>query len=63
MVSNLVTGGPVERIFHLACAASPAKYQKDPLQTLRTNYVGTTNVLELPKKHGASVRQAISTVL
>lgn len=46
---------PIDQIYHLACAASPPKYQKDPLQTLRTNYLGTTNVLELAKKHGASV--------
>lgn len=46
---------PVDQIYHLACAASPPKYQKDPLQTLRTNYVGTTNVLELAKRCGASV--------
>ena len=46
---------PVDQIYHLACAASPPKYQKDPLQTLRTNYLGTTRVLDLAKKHGASV--------
>ena len=47
--------GPVDRIYHLACPASPPKYQADPLQTLRTNYVGTTNVLELAKEQKASV--------
>ncbi|MBT9585571.1 SDR family oxidoreductase [bacterium] len=52
---NFAWDEPVDQIFHLACAASPEKYQKDPLQTLRTNYVGTTNMLELAKRHGASL--------
>lgn len=39
--------GEVEQIFHLACPASPVKYQEDPLQTLRTSFLGTQNVLEL----------------
>lgn len=47
--------GEVEAIYHLACAASPPKYQADPLQTLRTNYIGTTNMLELAKKNGATL--------
>ena len=47
--------GEVDRIYHLACPASPPKYQADPLQTLRTNYVGTTNILELAKAQGAWV--------
>jgi len=46
---------PVDKIFHLACPASPEKYQKDPIHTLDTNYVGTLNVLKLAKRHGASV--------
>jgi UDP-glucuronate decarboxylase len=44
---------PVQQIFHLACPASPTKYQKDPLKTLDTNYLGTRNVLELARKHQA----------
>lgn len=47
--------GEVDQIYHLACAASPPKYQADPLQTLRTNYIGTTNILELAKEQKASV--------
>ena len=46
---------PVEQIYHLACAASPKKYQADPLQTLRTNYIGTTNMLELARKYQATL--------
>ena len=47
--------GEVQEIYHLACAASPPKYQADPLQTLRTNFLGTTNMLELAKTCGASL--------
>jgi len=45
----------VDYIFHLACPASPVQYQKDPLKTLDTNYIGTKNVLEFAKKCNAKV--------
>lgn len=32
--------------FHLACPASPPAYQKYPLRTLNTSYLGTRNCLE-----------------
>jgi UDP-glucuronate decarboxylase len=34
-------------IYHLACPASPRAYQKDPIKTLETNFIGTQNVLKL----------------
>lgn len=37
-------------IYHLACPASPKDYQKDPIFTLDTNYIGTKNLLELSRK-------------
>jgi UDP-glucuronate decarboxylase len=43
---------------NLACPASPLHYQVDPIQTLRTNFVGTYNVLELARACGASFFQA-----
>src|SRR4029077_15234357 len=33
-------------ISHLACPASPVHYQKDPIKTLETAFIGTTNVLQ-----------------
>jgi UDP-glucuronate decarboxylase len=36
-------------IFHLACNASPKNYQKNPIQTLDTCYIGTKNILEIAK--------------
>jgi len=45
----------VDQIYHLACPASPVHYQKNPLFTLDTNYLGSKRVLELAKKHQATV--------
>tara|TARA_B100000282_G_scaffold218156_1_gene161740 strand:- start:2186 stop:3124 length:939 start_codon:yes stop_codon:yes gene_type:complete len=39
----------VDYIYHLACPASPKDYQKDPIFTLDTNYIGTKNMCELAK--------------
>jgi UDP-glucuronate decarboxylase len=43
----------VERIFHLACPASPVHYQRDPVRTLKTSVLGTINALELARDRGA----------
>jgi UDP-glucuronate decarboxylase len=43
----------VDRIFHLACAASPVQYQRFPVRTLKTAVVGTMNMLELAQQTGA----------
>lgn len=48
----------VEGIFNLACPASPAHYQSDPIRTVRTNVQGAINVLELASKSNARVFQA-----
>lgn len=40
----------VDAIFHLACPASPVHYQMDPVKTVRTNVLGTANMLELAKR-------------
>jgi nucleoside-diphosphate-sugar epimerase len=40
-------------IFHLASPASPADFSKMPLEIALINSVGTYNVLELAKRHGA----------
>ena len=37
----------VDQIYNLACPASPVHYQRDPVQTFRTNVLGAMNVLEL----------------
>ncbi len=48
----------VDRIFNLACPASPVHYQFNPVRTIQTNVVGATNVLELAKRVKARVLQA-----
>jgi UDP-glucuronate decarboxylase len=48
----------IDIIFNLACPASPPLYQKDPLFTLDTNYIGTKKMLELARKKSAIFIQA-----
>ncbi|MEO0238057.1 MAG: UDP-glucuronic acid decarboxylase family protein [candidate division WOR-3 bacterium] len=43
----------IKKIFHLASMASPKFYQKYPLETLKTNFIGTMNILEIAKKSGS----------
>ena len=45
-------------IYNLACPASPVHYQKDPIYTVETCFLGAKNVLELAKEHEARVVQA-----
>ena len=40
----------VDRIFHLACPASPIHYQHNPIKTVKTNVMGTINMLGLAKR-------------
>lgn len=47
--------GVVDRIFHLACPASPSSYQSDPVGTTRTAVLGALNSLEAAKRHGARI--------
>lgn len=48
----------VDKIYNLACPASPIHYQLDPIQTLKTSILGALNVLELAQKNKAVVLQA-----
>jgi len=45
--------GKLDRIYHLACPASPIYYQHDPIKTVKTNVLGTLYMLELAEKTGA----------
>jgi UDP-glucuronate decarboxylase len=45
----------VDEIFHLACPASPVQYQRNPVRTIRTNVVGTLNMLEMAREVGARI--------
>lgn len=45
-------------IFNFACPASPPHYQKDPIFTTKTCFIGSMNMLELAKKNNARIMQA-----
>jgi UDP-glucuronate decarboxylase len=45
----------VDRIFHLACPASPIHYQRNPARTIETGVLGTLHALELARNVGARV--------
>jgi len=48
----------VDRIFNLACPASPVHYQFDPVQTTKTSVHGAINMLGLAKRTKARILQA-----
>ena len=48
----------VDRIYNLACPASPVHYQHDPVQTTKTSVHGAINMLGLAKRTGARILQA-----
>lgn len=39
-----------DQIYHLACPASPVHYQYNPVKTIKTNVLGTLNMLGLAKR-------------
>lgn len=45
----------VDRIYHLACPASPVHYQFNPVKTIKTNVIGTLNMLGLAKRVKARI--------
>ncbi len=44
-----------DAIFHLACPASPPRYQADPVATFRTAVFGTVRMLEEARRSGARI--------
>lgn len=47
-----------DRIYNLACPASPPHYQYDSIKTMKTSVIGIINMLELSKKYKATILQA-----
>ena len=45
----------VDRIWHLACPASPKSYQSNPIKTAKTSFLGTYNMLGLARRVGAKI--------
>ena len=48
----------VDRIYNLACPASPVHYQNDPTSTTKTSVLGAINMLGLAKRKRARILQA-----
>jgi UDP-glucuronate decarboxylase len=48
----------VDRIYNLACPASPVHYQHDPVQTTKTSVIGAINMLGLAKRLRVPILQA-----
>ena len=51
----------VDRIYHLACPASPIHYQYNAIKTVKTNVIGTINMLGLAKRTKARILLASSS--
>ncbi|NLF23753.1 MAG: NAD-dependent epimerase/dehydratase family protein, partial [Lentisphaerae bacterium] len=47
--------GQFDEIYNLACPASPIHYQRNPVETIKTSFIGMMNVLELALKTKARV--------
>ena len=48
----------VDQIYNLACPASPVHYQYNPIKTVKTNVMGTINMLGMAKRVKARILQA-----
>ncbi|KRR27620.1 UDP-glucuronic acid decarboxylase family protein [Bradyrhizobium retamae] len=55
---TLEIAGRIDRIYNLACPASPRHYQRDPIGTLQTCVVGAGNMVELAREKQARALQA-----
>lgn len=58
IIAPLPPLGRIDQIYNLACAASPKKYQADPLHTFKTNVLGAINLLELAEENNARILQS-----
>ncbi len=54
----LKIAGTIDRIYNLACPASPRHYQHDPIGTMKTCVLGAENVLQLARAKSSRVLQA-----
>ena len=48
----------VDRVWHLACPASPIHYQSNPIKTSKVSFLGTYNMLGLAKRVNAQFLMA-----
>ena len=45
----------IDKVWHLASPASPNKYQKNPIETSKINFIGSINALNLAKENKAKI--------
>lgn len=50
--------GRVDEIYNMACAASPKRYQADPVHTSKTCFLGALNLLEIAEQKGSRILQS-----
>jgi len=53
----------IQEIYHLACPTSPKNFEKMKIKTLKTNIIGTINILELALKYKAKFLFTSSAVV
>jgi len=58
IIQPLEINEDIDEIYNFACPASPPKYQKDPIQTLKINFIGVMNLLELARNKNAKFLQS-----
>jgi len=58
IIHPLEIDGHIDQIYNLACPASPPKYQIDPIYTLKINFQGILNLLNLAKAKNATLLQS-----
>ena len=58
IIQYLDITGHIDQIYNFACPASPVKYQQDPIYTLKINFQGVMNLLELAKQKNATILQS-----
>ena len=58
IINPLEINCDIDEIYNLACPASPEKYQIDPINTLKVNFLGVLNLLEVAKNKKAKFLQS-----
>ena len=58
IIQPLEINEDIDEIYNFACPASPPKYQKDPINTLKINFIGVMNLLELARIKKAKFLQS-----
>ena len=54
-ITNQIPNINCQRIWHMACPASPLKYQLNPIETSRICFIGTYNMLKLALKNKSKI--------